>query len=170
MLANVLRQMVQDRLTTPTEISELAGVSISTVYRWMNGQSHPGFDSIRLLIRHLSNPEAQRSLLTALLAGTAWRILHSGHHSPTGTDSPVDTPRTMNRVLNTLRESSTVLTLVHDRLSSNPHAREPIVHALPVLAKLLDEASQAQRALQHAYEQQHQTQPGATARAVVLAD
>ncbi len=167
MLANILRQMVQDRLTTPTEIGELAGVSISTVYRWMNGQSHPGFDSIRLLIRHLSNPEAQRALLTALLSGTAWRVhfvnsTEGNNHHPAATDAP----RTMARVLHAVRESSTALTLANDRLASNPQAREPIVHVMPVLAKLVDETSQAQRALQHVYEEQRSNHTTAGASAV----
>ncbi|NJL30583.1 MAG: hypothetical protein HC898_02525 [Phycisphaerales bacterium] len=127
----------------------------------MNGQSHPGFDSVRLLIRHLSNPEAQRALLTALLTGTAWRVQFvekqvsaDGHHS--------DLPRTMARMLHSLRDSTTVLTLVHDRLSSNPQAREPMVHAMPVLARLLDETTRAQRVLQTVYDHDSTSTPQTT--------
>lgn len=74
MLTKTLNRMIDKKQTTAREIAEMAGVSASTVYRWIAGQSQPDFDSIRLLVRHLPNKEAQESLLNVFTMGTTWQF------------------------------------------------------------------------------------------------
>ena len=74
MLAKALQKLIDEQLTTAKEIGELAGVSTSTVYRWINCESQPDFDSIRLLVRHLPRAEAQEVILSVFTAGTAWHM------------------------------------------------------------------------------------------------
>ncbi len=77
MLAKTLQMLIDQQLTTAKEIGELAGVSTSTVYRWVSGQSQPDFDSIRMLVRHLPNPEAQEAILAIFASGTPWTFTHA---------------------------------------------------------------------------------------------
>jgi hypothetical protein len=72
MLSQTLQAMIDQKWTNAREIGELTGVAPSTVYRWISGESEPDFQSIRLLMRHLKDDRAQRSLVTAFLAGTNW--------------------------------------------------------------------------------------------------
>jgi len=72
MLADTLRRIIDQKLTTAREVGELTGAAPSTVYRWMSGQSEPTYTSVRLLIRMLPNPKAQQELLSSLTAGTQW--------------------------------------------------------------------------------------------------
>ena len=63
MLAKTLKRIIDKQFTSAKEISELTGVSQSTVYRWIAGQSQPDFDSVRLLVRLLPDKRAQKALL-----------------------------------------------------------------------------------------------------------
>jgi AcrR family transcriptional regulator len=74
MLATTLQKLVEEGKTTVPELAELAGVSPSTVYRWLGRRSQPDFDSIRLLVRHLPDPMTQQSILALLTTGTSWRL------------------------------------------------------------------------------------------------
>ena len=74
MLHRTLQQMIDRKLTTAKEMGELTGVSTSTIYRWIAGQSQPDFDAVRLLVRLLPNPAAQEMLLRVVTAGTDWKL------------------------------------------------------------------------------------------------
>lgn len=74
MLRQTLESMIKQDLTSAREMAELAGVSTSTIYRWIGGQSQPDFDSIRMLFRHLPSKEAQQALGVAFAAGTGWAM------------------------------------------------------------------------------------------------
>ena len=115
MLRETLESMLQQKLTTAKEMAELAGVSTSTVYRWVSGQSQPDFDSIRLLFRHLPNRDAQEALASAFAAGTDWQIRamapemdldfnHDGRVDPfDALDSSIDAVRTAAESLDEVR-------------------------------------------------------------------
>lgn len=74
MLATALAKLIESETTSVTEVAELAGVSNSTVYRWISRRSEPSFDAIRRLIRGLPNPRAQEVLLSTLVTGTPYRL------------------------------------------------------------------------------------------------
>lgn len=90
MLTKTLNRMIEKKQTTAREIAEMAGVSASTVYRWIAGQSQPDFDSIRLLVRHLPNKEAQESLLNAFTMGTAWQFACPDMELDVNADGKID--------------------------------------------------------------------------------
>lgn len=77
LIAPTLQKLIDDHTTTAKDLGEMAGVSSSTIYRWINGESEPDFDSIRLILHHLSNSDAQLAILTAFMAGTPWTVTHS---------------------------------------------------------------------------------------------
>ncbi len=90
MLTKTLNRMIQKKQTTAREIAEMAGVSTSTVYRWIAGQSQPDFDSIRLLIRHLPNKKAQESLLSVFTMGTTWQFASPDLELDINADGKID--------------------------------------------------------------------------------
>ena len=92
MLAKTLHRIIDKKFTTAKEVSELAGVSQSTVYRWIAGQSQPDFDSVRLLVRLLPDMRAQKALLTAFTAGTDWHATHMNLELDVNHDGKVDAP------------------------------------------------------------------------------
>jgi len=73
-IALTLQRMINEGLTSAREIGELIGVSPSTVYRWINGESQPDYNSIRLLVRHLPSRTAQQAILVGFTAGTSWQM------------------------------------------------------------------------------------------------
>ncbi|MEM6393148.1 MAG: helix-turn-helix transcriptional regulator [Planctomycetota bacterium] len=88
MLQQTLQRLIDQKHTSAKEMGELAGVSPSTVYRWISGQSQPDYESIRLLLRHLPSRASQKALLHAFTAGTDWHctmmeveldVNHDGH-------------------------------------------------------------------------------------------
>ena len=82
MIAPALQHLIDLKLTSAREISELTGVATSTVYRWAAGQSQPDFDAIRRLVRRLPNPRAQEALIQAFLQSTTWSAVYTEHESP----------------------------------------------------------------------------------------
>lgn len=90
MLTKTLNRMIEMKQTTAREIAEMAGVSASTVYRWIAGQSQPDFDSIRLLVRHLPNKQAQESLLKTFTMGTTWQFACPDMELDVNADGKID--------------------------------------------------------------------------------
>ena len=74
LLAPTLQKLIDSNTTTAKDLGEMAGVSSSTIYRWINGESEPDFDSIRLILHHLPDIDAQLAILTAFIAGTPWTV------------------------------------------------------------------------------------------------
>ncbi len=68
MFGPIIRHLLDNKLTTIKEIEEVTGRGSSTIYRWINDESDPHHTDMRLLIRHLSTPEAQRTILSLLTA------------------------------------------------------------------------------------------------------
>ena len=90
MLTKTLNRIIEKNQTTAREIAEMAGVSTSTVYRWIAGQSQPDFDSIRLLVRHLPNKDAQESLLNTFTMGTKWQFARPDMELDVNADGKID--------------------------------------------------------------------------------
>ena len=68
MLGQIIRELIDERLTSIDEIEEITGRSSSTVYRWMNEESEPYFSDVRRMIRQMKKPEAKREMLRRLSA------------------------------------------------------------------------------------------------------
>ena len=77
LIAPTLQKLIDDHTTTAKDLGEMAGVSSSTIYRWINGESEPDFDSIRLILHHLTDSNAQLAILTAFMAGTPWTVTNA---------------------------------------------------------------------------------------------
>ena len=115
MLRETLASMIKQNLTSAREMAELAGVSTSTIYRWIGGQSQPDFDSIRMLFRHLPSQEAQQALGAAFAAGSGWSLKavdpdldldvnHDGRINPCDAlDASIDAVRTAAESLSEVR-------------------------------------------------------------------
>lgn len=68
MLANLLKQLIDERLTSVREVESITGRTASTVYRWLAGQTRPDFEDVRLLIGGMRRPEARRRMLGLVTA------------------------------------------------------------------------------------------------------
>ncbi len=106
MLTKTLNRMIQRKQTTAREIAEMAGVSTSTVYRWIAGQSQPDFDSIRLLVRHLPNKKAQESLLGVFTMGTAWQFACPDLELDVNADGKIDAADALDASIGAVHSSA----------------------------------------------------------------
>ncbi len=68
MFGHVIRHLLDNKLTTIKEMEEVTGRGSSTIYRWINDESDPHHTDMRLLIRHIRNPNAGRTILSLLTA------------------------------------------------------------------------------------------------------
>jgi len=103
MLAKTLQGLIEADLTTARELSEYAGVSNSTVYRWISGESRPDFDAIRMLVRHLPEPRAQEAICTAFLAGTDWQATHQAMDLDVNHDGSIDCDDALDAAIEAVR-------------------------------------------------------------------
>ena len=156
MLAKTLQRILDKKYTTAKEISELAGVSQSTVYRWIAGQSQPDFDAVRLLVRLLPDMRAQKALLTAFTAGTDWHATHMNLELDLNDDGKVDADdaldasckaiKTTSKTLLAIREASKGKILSGDEtLELIAHLNQTIRHCSITQRILVDMAEQRKR-------------------------
>jgi len=114
MLSKTLKRIIDKQFTSAKEISELTGVSQSTVYRWVAGQSQPDFDAIRLLVRLLPDTRGQKALLTAFTAGTDWHITHMNLELDVNHDGKVDSDDALDASCHALKTSSETLLSIRE--------------------------------------------------------
>ncbi|MEO0587768.1 MAG: helix-turn-helix domain-containing protein [Planctomycetota bacterium] len=119
MLAVTLQRLINDEKTSAREIAELTGVSTSTVYRWIAGQSQPDFDAIRLLVRHLPNRECQQAILDVFTQGTHWSTSCHEMDLDINRDGVVDAEDALDATIEAVRAAgqslATVRTAARDR-------------------------------------------------------
>ena len=114
MLAKTFKRIIDKQFTSAKEISELTGVSQSTVYRWIAGQSQPDFDSVRLLVRLLPDTRAQKALLTAFTAGSDWHVTHMNLELDVNADGRVDADDALDASCQALKSSSDTLLSIRE--------------------------------------------------------
>jgi transcriptional regulator with XRE-family HTH domain len=68
MFGTIIRQLLDDKLTSLRELEEVTGRGTSTIYRWINDETEPHFTDVRLLVRHLERSEARHTLVGLLTA------------------------------------------------------------------------------------------------------
>jgi predicted transcriptional regulator len=112
MLSITLRRLIDQKMTTAREIGELTGTAPSTVYRWIRDEAQPSFDTIRLLMRHLRNREAQAALIAAFTASTPWKSYVQESVDPAPADDAADASEAMEAAIDAMREATQALAAV----------------------------------------------------------
>lgn len=106
MLDKALRHIVNRKYTSAREIGELVGVSTSTVYRWMSGESQPDFGAIRLLLRQIGHPKVQEAILSVFASGTQWHFVHSQLDLDCNQDGRVDADDALDASCSAVRSAA----------------------------------------------------------------
>ena len=153
MLAKTLQQIIEDKLTTAREIGELAGVSTSTVYRWVAGESQPDFNSIRLLLRHLPHPDAQEAILSSFAAGTSWLFTRSELELDVNKDGHIDVDDALEAAIATVKAAGESLENVHTASKSGAMDADDTLHTIALLNRAVSQCTVTQRILVELSEQ-----------------
>ncbi|MEQ9455110.1 MAG: helix-turn-helix domain-containing protein [Phycisphaeraceae bacterium] len=151
-LAQTLQSLIDRQRTSVTEVSELAGVSTSTVYRWLSGQSRPDFDSIRLLLRHLPSKEAQEALLAVFAGGTQWQFVRVEMDLDYNRDGRVDLKDAVDAAIAAVRDAADSLARLSTADAVPPSAEE-MVSVVSKLQQVVGSCTIAQRVLTELSEQ-----------------
>ncbi|QQE10853.1 helix-turn-helix transcriptional regulator [Planctomycetota bacterium] len=147
MLAKTLQLLIDDNLTTAKEIGELSGVSTSTVYRWISGQSQPDYDSIRLLVRHMPRKEAQEAILSSFAAGTDWQFNHMDLELDVNDDGKIDVDDALDAAIKMMRDSAETLSQIRAVQNGEPLDSEKILQQIALLNQVARNCTITQRVL-----------------------
>ena len=147
MLASTLQQLIDHRLTTIDEIAELAGVSNSTVYRWMGRKSQPDFDAVRRIIRGLPNRRAQEALLAVLTTGTGWRIRAAELTLDINHDGRVDADDALDGAIRVVRDAGRSLVQVRSACATGEVPKEELVNLVALLNHVIEHSTLVQEIL-----------------------
>lgn len=147
MLAKTLQRLIDEKLTTARELGELAGVSTSTVYRWIGGQSQPDFDSVRLLVRHLREPRCQEAILQVFSAGTSWEYSHQELELDVNNDGHVDVEDALDATVDTVRASADSLQCIRTAHKGTPLNAESTLEVISLLNHIMRQCTVTQRVL-----------------------
>ena len=156
MIDKTLQHLIEQKLTSAREISELAGVSTSTVYRWIAGESQPDFNSIRLLLRHMRLPQAQEGLLSAFAAGTDWQFVHNDHDLDVNDDGNVDADDALDASIASMKAAAQSLEKVRTASRDGALTSEQTLRLLSSLNHAVSHATLTQRILVELSDKQEQ--------------
>ncbi len=142
------QRLIDQKLTTARELGELAGVSTSTVYRWINGESQPDFDAIRLLLKHLKNHRAQQEILSVFTSGTAWQLLYVDHSLDVNDDGRIDSQDALDACINAVESAASSLKAIRTGTRTRSHLdADQIVEVLSLLNQVTQHCNITQRVL-----------------------
>ena len=147
MLAKTLQLLIDENLTTAKEIGELSGVSTSTVYRWISGQSQPDYDSIRLLVRHMPRKEAQEAILAGFAAGTDWQFNHMDLELDVNDDGRVDVDDALDAAINMMRGAAETLAQLRAAQNGEPMDADKTLQQVALLNQVARNCTITQRVL-----------------------
>ncbi len=147
MLARTLQQLIDANLTSAREIGDLAGVSPSTVYRWISRQSQPDFDAIRLLVRHLPERAAQEAIISAFCAGTDWQFTHESLELDVNDDGVIDAEDALDASVEAVRSASESLTAVRKAGRRHDLTAEDTLELISLLNHVVRQCNITQRIL-----------------------
>lgn len=68
MYGQIIRRLLDEKLTTLKELEQVTGRGTSTIYRWMRGESEPHAGDLRQLVREVRDPRAKRLIVSMLIA------------------------------------------------------------------------------------------------------
>jgi transcriptional regulator with XRE-family HTH domain len=152
MLAQTLQRLIDHKLTSASEIAELTGVAASTVYRWIKGESEPSFNTVRLLVRHLPNAEAQRDVLATFTAGTDWQFYAISEELDINKDGVIDHEDALDACIESVHAAGEALSQVRLSASDAPNKRSRDDELVHLLSDVIRHSSAAQRILVHMIE------------------
>lgn len=147
MLAGTLQQLIDEEQTSVTEIAELAGVSNSTVYRWIARRSQPDFDAVRRIIRGLPSKQAQQALLTVITSGTHWRLRDGEPSLDVNRDGKVDTEDALDAAIRVVRSAGQSLAHVRSSCSAGTVKKQDLVDLVSELNQVIEHSTVVQEVL-----------------------
>lgn len=154
MLTKTLNRMIEKKQTTAREIAEMAGVSASTVYRWVAGQSQPDFDSIRLLVRHLPSKDAQESLLNVFTMGTSWRFACPDMELDINADGKIDAADALDASIEAVHCSVKNLKKVREAFRDGKADADEVLELIHLLQRASSQCMVTQQVLVYLTEKQ----------------
>ncbi|MEM9914584.1 MAG: helix-turn-helix transcriptional regulator [Planctomycetota bacterium] len=146
MLGKTLQRVIDQKLTSAKELGELAGVSTSTVYRWIAGQSQPDFDSIRLLVRHLPDNRAQEEILQAFTSGTDWLCTRMDLELDVNDDGQIDADDALDATIECVKGASESLAAIRARMHE-PMTADETLQTVALLNHVMKHCAITQRVL-----------------------
>ncbi len=149
MLTKTLNMMIEKKQTTAREIAEMAGVSTSTVYRWIAGQSQPDFDSIRLLVRHLPNKEAQELLLNTFTMGTTWQFARPELELDVNADGKIDAADALDASIEAVHSSAKNLKTLRAAFRDGKADADEVLELIHLLQHTASQCTITQQVLVH---------------------
>ena len=157
MLRQTLESIIQQKFATAREMADLAGVSTSTVYRWISGQSQPDFDSIRLLFRHLPDERAQEALASAFAAGTGWHVkaLGADIDPDYNCDGRVDPFDALDSSIDAVRTAAESLDEVRTACRDGVIRKDEAIHLIQLFSQTVRQCTITQQILLRLSEKRH---------------
>ncbi len=145
LLAPTLQKLIDTDATTAKDLGEMAGVSSSTIYRWINGESEPDFDSIRLILHHLPDPQAQLAILTAFIAGTPWTVTQNAGELDVNNDGRVGTEDALDAAIQCVSVASDSLQQIRTACRDGKVSQAEAAHVAQLLADVINQCSITQQ-------------------------
>lgn len=147
MLARTLQKLIDANLTSAREIGDLAGVSPSTVYRWISRQSQPDFDAIRLLVRHLPERAAQEAIIATFTAGTDWQFTHESLELDVNDDGVINAEDALDASVEAVRSAGESLKSVRQASRRQELSAEDTLELISLLNHVVRQCNITQRIL-----------------------
>ncbi len=158
-LIETLQRLIDNRTTTAAEIAELTGVAPSTVYRWLKNQSEPGFNAVRILLRHLPDEIAQEAIVTAFVAGSQWQVSRLMTELDLNRDGKIDHDDALDACIESVHAAGEALARVRGNATESADKRLPNLELVDLLHQVVRHCTTAQQILMHLSERRKKARP-----------
>lgn len=149
MLAATLNRLIDDKLTTPKELAQVAGVALSTVYRWLDRSGEPDFSQLIALMSKMSNLQAREGVLLALVADSDFHVMPRSGILDVNGDGVIDQHDALEAVCLAIGHTTNSLQAInqatHDRSLSN----EELSQVQALLQEAMHQCATTQAVLVH---------------------
>lgn len=127
-ISEILQPLHNKGLVTVQRIADVLSRSVSSVYRYLSGESDLEYAQVRALIRLSNNTALQEAILLDLTAGTGWYIARIPTELDVNGDGDVDIDDVLHKAIETNKQTAVfvedaLMTAKRDRMTAADAAR-----------------------------------------------
>lgn len=112
-LGGILKTLDQQRVISAADVADATGASLSTAYRWMQGESEPPYSQLRALCRELPAEAAEQ--IVRDLIGSRFTLIAAEDADPDiNGDGRVDVNDALDGAITCTRDANHMLEQVRD--------------------------------------------------------
>lgn len=147
MLAATLAHLIEEKLTTPKQLAQVAGVAPSTVYRWLEREGEPDFSHLAALLSGLPEMKAREDILLALTGRSGFSVVPLTGALDVNHDGQVNHHDALESVCLAIEHTTDSLQAINQATRDRSLSKEELVRVQSLLQQAMHRCATTQAVL-----------------------